>query len=379
MPNRREFVRGVAVAATGLWVGGVRELSAQRSGTAPRRQITIAGRRVKTIDVHAHVTIPEAAAMFAEGTGRANGPGRARGAGGAGRVGGAGGAIAGQVMGPERLRTMDGYGIDIQALSINPYWYAADRDLSTKLIDLQNDKLAEICAAQPDRFVPLASVALQHPDLAARQLEDARKKHNMRGAAIGCSVEGAELSDPKFDPFWAKAQELQMLLFMHPQNSDRATGITNRVQGPGVLGNVIGNPLETTIALSHLIFDGTLDKFPNLRLCGAHGGGYLPSYADRSDHGCLVFPDQCKGMTLKKHPTEYLRQIYVDSLVFTAEALRHLTAVVGIDHVMIGTDYPFPWVDAPVDHILKTPGLTDNDRIAIAGGTAAKLLGISQT
>jgi len=121
------------------------------------------------------------------------------------------------------------------------------------LIDLQNDKLAEICAAQPDRFVPLASVALQHPDLAAQQLEDARKKYNMRGAAIGCSVEGAELSDPKFDPFWAKAQELQMLLFMHPQNSDRATGITNRVRGPGVLGNVIGNPLETTIALSHLI------------------------------------------------------------------------------------------------------------------------------
>ena len=294
-------------------------------------------------------------------------------------LGGAGGTIGGQVMGPERLRTMDGYGMDMQALSINPFWYTADRTLSSKLIELQNDKLAEICAAQPDRFVPLAAVALQHPDLAALQLEDARKKHNMRGAAIGCSVEGAELSDSKFDPFWAKAQELEMLLFMHPQASDRATGITKRVAGQGVLGNVIGNPLETTIALSHLIFEGTLDKFPNLRLCAAHGGGYLPSYADRSDHGCLVFPEQCKGLALKKHPTEYLRQIYVDSLVFTPEALRHLIAVVGVDHIMLGTDYPFPWVDAPVDHVLKTPGLSDANRIAIAGGTAAKLLGITHS
>ena len=372
MPNRRAFVRGVAVAAAGMWVtsrAGDLAAGALQGAAAPRRrQITIGGRRVKTIDVHAHVTIPEAAALL-KGTPLE----RAAGA------GGGGGAVAGQVMGPERLQTMDGYGMDMQALSINPFWYAADRALSARLIDLQNDKLAEICAARSDRFAPLAAVALQHPDLAAQQLEDARKKHNMRGAAIGCSVEGAELSDPKFDPFWSKAQELEMLLFMHPQASDRATGITNRVKGPGVLGNVIGNPLETTIALSHLIFDGTLDKFPNLRLCAAHGGGYLPSYADRSDHGCLVFPEQCKGMALKKHPTEYLRQIYVDSLVFTPEALRHLIAVVGVDHVMLGTDYPFPWVDAPVDHVLKTPGLSDADRIAVAGGTASKLLGIAQS
>jgi aminocarboxymuconate-semialdehyde decarboxylase len=374
MPNRRDFVRGVAAAATGLWVArhtGLTAAALQTAAAQRRRQITIGGRRVKTIDVHAHITIPEAAALL-QGTPLAR-------AGGAGGAGGGGGAVAGQLMGPERLRAMDGYGMDIQALSINPFWYAADRGLSSRLIDLQNDKLAEICAARPDRFVPLASVALQHPDLAAQQLEDARRKHNMRGAAIGCSVEGAELADPKFDPFWAKAQELEMLLFMHPQASDRATGITGRVRGNGVLANVIGNPLETTIALSHLIFEGTLDKFPNLRLCAAHGGGYLPSYADRSDYGCLTFPEQCQSVKLKKHPTEYLKQIYIDSLVFTPEALRHLVAVVGADHIMLGTDYPFPWVDAPVDHVLKTPGLSDAERIAIAGGTAAKLLGIMQS
>jgi aminocarboxymuconate-semialdehyde decarboxylase len=328
--------------------------------------VTVGGRRIRTVDVHTHVVVPEASALL-KGT-----PLDGRGSAGAGPG-------SRQVMGAERLPVMDAYGIDVQVLSINPFWYGADRALSTRLIELQNDALAGMCAAQPDRFVPLASVALQHPDLAARQLEEARTKHNMRGAAIGCSVEGVELSDPRFDPVWARAQDLGMLLFMHPQDSVAATGVGNRVRGQGMLGNVIGNPLETTIALSHLIFEGTLDRFPNLKLCAAHGGGYLPSYAARSDHGCVTFPEQCKGLALKKAPTEYLRQIYVDSLVFTPEGLRHLIAEVGIGQVMIGTDYPFPWVDAPVDHVLKTPGLSDADRTAILGGTACQLLGISPT
>ena len=368
--SRRQFARGVVGTAASLLVGGgaIAAAALQNAAAPRRRPVMIGGRRLKTVDIHAHIVIPEVAGLL-KGT-------PLDGRGGAGT-----GSGAFQVMGPERLPRMDAYGIDVQALSITSFWYAADRALAAKLIDLQNDKLAEICAAHPDRFVPLAAVALQHPDLAAKQLEDAMKKHNMRGVAIGCSVEGTELSDPKFDPFWAKAQELGMLLFMHPQNSSAGTGIADRVRGKGFLGNVIGNPLETTIALSHLIFEGTLDKFPNLKLCGAHGGGFLPSYADRSDHGCLSFPDDagCKGLALKKHPTEYLKQLYVDSIVFTPEALRHLIAEVGVGQVMIGTDYPFPWVDAPVDHVLKTPGLTDADRIAILGGTACKLLGIPTT
>src|SRR3984957_2976202 len=137
----------------------------------------------------------------------------------------------------------------------------------------------------------------------------------MRGAAIGGSVEGQELSSPKFDPFWAKAEELQAFIFMHPQDSAVATGVASRVQGNGFLENVIGNPLETTIFLSHLIFEGTLDRFPNLKVCAAHGGGYLPSYSARSDYGCVRIAEGCKS--LKKHPTEYLRQLYFDSMVFT--------------------------------------------------------------
>ena len=126
-------------------------------------------------------------------------------------------------------------------------------------------------------------MALQHPDLAAEQLEDGVKKYGLRGAAIGGSVNGEELSDPKFHPFWAKAEELGVLVFIHPQGDGAPAELQQRFKGNGVLDNVIGNPLETTIALSHLIFEGTLDRFPGLKICAAHGGGYLPSYAARSD------------------------------------------------------------------------------------------------
>jgi aminocarboxymuconate-semialdehyde decarboxylase len=198
------------------------------------------------------------------------------------------------------------------------------------------------------------------------------KKYNLRGAAIGGHVNGDELSAPKFDPFWKKAEELGCLVFMHPQGIPE---MDKRLQGKGGLTNVIGNPLETTIFLSHLIFDGTLDKFPGLKICGAHGGGYLPSYAARSDYGCVRFPGDCNR--LKKKPTEYLRQLYFDSMVFTPEGLRHMVAECGASQIMIGTDYPFPWSTTTVDHVLKTPGLSDADKRAILGGTAAKLLKIA--
>jgi aminocarboxymuconate-semialdehyde decarboxylase len=152
---------------------------------------------------------------------------------------------------------------------------------------------------------------------------------------------------------------------------------SGRLAGNGLLTNTIGNPLETTIALSHLIFEGTLDRFPGLKICAAHGGGFLPSYANRSDAVITTFPDRV-GLLPQKKPTEYLRggQLYFDSIMFTGEGMRHLIAEAGIDHVVLGTDYPFPWNTAPVDHIMAIPGLSDEDRIKILGGTAAKLLGI---
>jgi len=260
-------------------------------------------------------------------------------------------------------------------LSINPFWYDRERDLAAQIVKIQNEKLAALCAVHPDRFVALASVALQFPELAAQQMEDGIKRLGMRGAAIGGSVVGEELSSPKFDPFWAKAEEMQALIFMHPQDSAVATGVTSRVQGNGVLENVIGNPLETTIFLSHLIFEGTLDRFPNLKICAAHGGGYLPSYSGRMDQGCLTLPGRCPK-ALQKRPSEYLKQLYFDAMVFTPEGLRHLIAVCGASQLALGSDYPFAWEGNPVDHVLGTPGLSDSEREAILGGTIRKLLKI---
>jgi hypothetical protein len=153
--------------------------------------------------------------------------------------------------------------------------------------------------------------------------------------------------------------------------------MARRFKGNGWLANTIGNPLDTTIALQHLIFEGTLDRFPGLKIIAAHGGGYLASYAPRSDHACFVSPKNCNSdIKLKKKPTEYLNQLYFDALVFTPEALRHLVAQVGASQVMLGSDHPIPWEEHPVDHVHATAALTDEEKAAILGGNAARLFGM---
>ena len=353
--TRRESTPETAGAMPGIAFVGCPQISGgSDQPQARRREVVVNGRRVKTVDVHAHCSVPEAMALMGL---KVSPP-----------------ALL-MSNAADRMRAMDEQGIDVEALSINPYWYTADRDVARELIRIQNEKLAEACAANPERFVAFASVALQHPDLAAEQLQEGVTKYGLRGAGIGGSVNGEELADPKFHPFWAKAEQLGVLIFIHPQATGVAADLPHRLKGSGGLDNTIGNPLETTIALSHLIFEGTLDRFPGLKICAAHGGGYLPSYGPRSDAICTTFPDRYTT-PLRKKPTEYLRQLYYDSIVFTPEALRHLVAETGPGQIVMGTDYPFPWTKTSVDHILGTPGLTDAERAAMLGETAAKLLGI---
>ncbi len=272
----------------------------------------------------------------------------------------------------KRLKAMDAQAVDMEVLSINPFWYGKDRELAGQIVKIQNEKLAELCASQPDRFAAFASLTLQAPDLAVQELETAVKKQALKGAAIGGQVAGAEFSDPKFNPVWAKAEELGVPLFIHPQGVPE---LGKRFSGNGWLGNTIANPLETTIALSHLIFEGTLDRFPGLKVIAAHGGGYLPAYADRSDHACMVGPKGCNPeVKLKTKPTEYLQQLYFDSLIFSPEAIRHLVAQVGSSQVVLGSDYPYPWQLHPVDHIFACSSLSEDEKAAILGNTAAKLL-----
>ena len=364
MSTRRSFLQTTAGAFAGLAFVGCDLLSATPArAQAARRQVVVSGKRVKTVDVHAHCAVPEALALMNLKLG---GPSLRTDL-----------DMATEVT--ARLRTMDEQGVDVEALSINPNWYKADRDLAKQVCAIQNEKLAEACARNPERFVAFATVALQHPELAAEQLEEGVKKYGLRGAGIGGSVEGVEISDPKFNPFWAKAEQLGVVVFIHPQGSGAPAELERRFKGNGYLGNVIGNPLETTIALSHLIFQGTLDKFPGLKIIAAHAGGFLPSYAGRSDSGCPTRPDLCPGGAhgpIKKKPTEYLRQMYYDTMVFRPEGVRHLVEEVGASQLLVGTDYPYPWTKTAVDLILQTPGITDEQKAEILGGTAMKLLGI---
>ena len=366
MPNRRHFLRNVAGATAGLLVGG-RDLTSaglltSQIGAPPgkRREVSIGGRRVKTVDVHAHCFVPEVWDLVKDtplaATAKAN--------------------LTGNIAlgNPQRLIDMDAQGIDYQAINVNAWGYSADRALARDLIALQNEKLSQWVAQHPDRFVGMATVALQHPDMAADQLEQAVRKLGLRGAAIGGSVEGQELSDRKFDPFWAKAEELGVLLFMHPQPAPGTTQ-NARLEGKGGLGNTIGNPLETTVFLSHLIFEGTLDRFPGLKICAAHAGGYLASYTGRSDALCgRGSGADCKA--LKKKPSAYFtRELLVDTMIFREDGLRHLIAEVGVGQMVYGTDYPFDW-PVGIDFILNARFLSNADKIAILGGNAAKLLRI---
>src|SRR5213080_2345599 len=370
MPNRREFLKNVAgagAATAGVFIGGRSLVEAGfhspqvGAQSGKRREVSIGGRRVKTVDVHAHCFVPDVLDVvkntpLAEAA-KAN----------------LTDAIA--LGNPQRLIDMDAQGIDYQAINVNAWGYSADRALATDVVKLQNEKISQWCAKHPDRFVGMATVALQHPDLAADQLDEAIKKLGLRGAAIGGSVEGQEISDRKFDPFWAKAEQLGVLLFMHPQGAPGTTQ-NPRLQGRGGLGNTIGNPLETTVFLSHLIFEGTLDRFPGLKICSAHAGGYLPSYSGRSDALCgRGGGADCKA--LKKKPSEYFReQLYIDSMIFREEGLRHLVAEVGVGHMVYGTDYPFDW-PIGIDFILNASFLSNADKEAILGGNLVKLLRIT--
>jgi predicted TIM-barrel fold metal-dependent hydrolase len=360
MTTRRNFLKGAA-GIVFCSCGMLDAVHAQAGGR--RLPVRVKGKRIKTIDVHSHCLFHESLALM--GDEASNVIPKTKGA--------QEHFIANAI--ENRLKGMDAMAIDMEVLSINPSWYRKDRDIAAQIVKINNEKLAEVCASRPDRFAAFASLSLQYPDLAVQQLETAVKKQGLKGAAIGGSVLGEDFSSERFHPVWAKAEELGAVLFIHPQSTPP---LAARFKGNGWLANTIGNPLDTTIALQHLIFEGTLDKYPGLKIIAAHGGGYLPSYAPRSDHACFVSPQNCNpDIKLKKKPTEYLNQLYFDALVFTPEALRHLVAQVGASQIVLGTDHPIPWEEHPVDHVFATTTLSDKDKAAILGGNAARLFGMA--
>jgi aminocarboxymuconate-semialdehyde decarboxylase len=270
----------------------------------------------------------------------------------------------------QRLRDMDKMGMDVQAISPSPFhfMYWLEPELARKVSRSVNEHLASIVAAHPDRFVALAHVPLQAPDLAAEELAYCMTKLGFRGAEIGTNVVGAEVSRGR-DQFWRTAQELDAVVFMHPNGFTQGDRLADHY-----FTNVIGNPLDTTVALGHLVFDGVLERFPKLKLVSAHGGGYIAHYPARMDH---VWSARADARTvLKNTPRRSLARVYFDTIVFDRTQLEHLVKLWGADHVLVGTDYPYDMGMYDPRGFVGGADLRPADKAKILGLNAARLLKI---
>lgn len=332
-------------------------------------------RAVQVIDLHCHVFVPDVERLTAQEAQRRQENARMR-----LTTGEASSQyndermlpdIAGKLVDPgARLEDMERLGIDLQVLSPSPshYCYWADEALATALVDVQNNAILALIDQHPEKFSGFCALSLQHPELAVAQLETA-VKNGFRGAEISTHVEGTPLSSPALEPLWACAEKLGAVIFIHPFGADLGDRLDTHY-----LSNVIGQPLETTIALSQLIFGGVFDRYPNLKILAAHSGGYLPFYPERSNHGHRVRPE---AQTMKHAPSEYLRRIWFDTLVYTPEAVQALINSVGVDQVVVGTDYPFDMgaydIHALVNELTE---LSPEEREKILSNNAKRLLGL---
>ena len=328
---------------------------------------------IPTVDVHAHVAVPAVDALLENHAGL---------------------AVQRQVeaaaLGPEsmrynmqhirelgpkltdldlRLSAMDKARVDIQIVTATPITYPwTDRQLAARVTAASNDGVADFCAKEPRRLVPVGTVALHHPDLAVEQLHDVVRGRGMRGVQVSTSAgPGMELDDPRLDQFWAAAEELDTAVLIHPWGCTLGERL-----GAYYLFNTVGNPTETALALSRIVFSGLLERHPGLRIWSAHGGGYLGSYLVRADHAWAARGD---ARTTAEPPSALLRRTFVDSLVYTPGQLRHLVTTMGSTQVTLGSDYPFDMgVEDPLDRLLAA-GFGGATTEAIRGGNALRLFG----
>jgi aminocarboxymuconate-semialdehyde decarboxylase len=347
------------------------ELTAARPHGRPGRDIRP---NSATIDIHSHVAVPQAAAFvqphldmstiplahFAAPETKALSQKQED-------------DIRSRITGyDERLKDLENMGVDMQLVMPPPNqcYYTVPLDIAVEASRLVNHGLAEYVAKKPDRFVALGTVPLQDGNEAANELERCMKVLGFKGVEILTNVAGHEISEAAYAPFWKKAAELGALVVLHP-NGFTEGGRLSRFY----FNNVIGNPFETTLALHYLIFDGVLERHPELKILAVHGGGYLAAYSGRIDHAWGARSDAHGD--LPQPPTTYLKRIYFDTVVFTPHQLRALVELVGADHVIMGTDYPFDMAECdPIGH-LASAGTFDRATIAaIAGGNARRLLGL---
>jgi aminocarboxymuconate-semialdehyde decarboxylase len=271
----------------------------------------------------------------------------------------------------QRLADLDAMGVDMQVIKPPPpqCYYALPIEIAVEAARIINDGIAEFVARKPDRLKGFGTVPMPDGNEAAKELERCVRELGFKGVQILTNVNGEELSEEKFAPFWRKAEELGVLVVIHP-NGFTDAGRLSRFY----FNNVIGNPLETSIAVHYLIFDGVLERHPKLKILAVHGGGYLASYAGRIDHAWGARSDS--HGTLPQPPTTYLQRLYFDSIVFTPHQLQELVRLYGVGHVVMGTDYPFDMADYdPVGHVAAC-GFDAATMAAICGGNAKALLGL---
>jgi aminocarboxymuconate-semialdehyde decarboxylase len=272
-----------------------------------------------------------------------------------------------------RIADMDRMGVDVQAVAIAvyQYYYWADAELGAKVSRMMNEEFVASTSKYDGRFLPLGTVPLQDTEAAIQELRYLVNELGMRGIEIGTHVEGEEISSPRLEPFWAEVERLGVAVVIHTHGTTHA----QRLQGHNFV-NIIGHPIEATLAQAHLIFSGVLERYPALKILVVHGGGYLPAYPGRIDHGWRAREDISEGVV--KPPGEYLRQFYFDTMVFEPEQLKFLVDRYGADHVLLGTDYPYDMGDDdPLATVGGVAGLSQDQIDLITGGNAARLLGLA--